>query len=72
MFFLIFVYVLGVSSLTTVGTDIFQIVFTAGYGAITQYAIYGFIFYTRRALEERPEFGGEDREVAVIFVDVLV
>ncbi len=44
--FPIFVYVLGVSSLTTVGTDIFQIVFTAGYGAITQYAIYGFIFYT--------------------------
>ena len=44
--FPIFVYVLGVSSLTTVGSDIFQIVFTAGYGAITQYAIYGFIFYT--------------------------
>ena len=44
--FPIFVYVLGVSSLTTVSTDIFQIVFTAGYGAITQYAIYGFIFYT--------------------------
>jgi hypothetical protein len=32
--------------MTTVGTDIFQIVFTAGYGSITQYAIYGFIFYT--------------------------
>ena len=44
--FPIFVYVLGVSSLTTVGTDIFQIVFTAGYAAISQYAIYGFIFYT--------------------------
>jgi hypothetical protein len=44
--FPIFVYVLGVSSMTTVGTDIFQIVFTAGYGAISQYAIYGFIFYT--------------------------
>jgi uncharacterized membrane protein YfcA len=44
--FPIFVYVLGVSSMTTVGTDIFQIIFTAGYGAITQYAIYGFIFYT--------------------------
>ncbi len=44
--FPIFVYVLGVSSLTTVGTDIFQIVFTAGYAGITQYAIYGFIFYT--------------------------
>jgi hypothetical protein len=44
--FPIFVYSLGVSSMTTVGTDIFQIVFTAGYAAITQYAIYGFIFYT--------------------------
>ncbi|HSO24665.1 MAG TPA: sulfite exporter TauE/SafE family protein [Chondromyces sp.] len=44
--FPIFVYTLGVSSMTTVGTDIFQIVFTAGYAAITQYAIYGFIFYT--------------------------
>lgn len=44
--FPIFVYTLGVSSLTTVGTDIFQIIFTAGYGGIFQYAIYGFIFYT--------------------------
>lgn len=44
--FPIFVYVLGVSSLTTVGTDIFQIIFTAGYAGISQYAIYGFIFYT--------------------------
>ncbi len=44
--FPIFVYILGVSSMTTVGTDIFQIVFTAGYAAISQYAIYGFIFYT--------------------------
>ncbi len=44
--FPIFVYVLGVSSLTTVGTDIFQIVFTAGYAAVSQYAIFGFIFYT--------------------------
>jgi hypothetical protein len=32
--------------MTTVGTDIFQIVFTAGYAAISQYAIFGFIFYT--------------------------
>jgi hypothetical protein len=32
--------------MTTVGTDIFQIVFTAGYAAISQYAVYGFIFYT--------------------------
>jgi uncharacterized membrane protein YfcA len=44
--FPIFVYVLGVSSMTTVGTDVFQIIFTAGYAAATQYAIYGFIFYT--------------------------
>jgi hypothetical protein len=44
--FPIFVYVLGVSSMTTVGTDIFQIIFTAGWAAISQYAIYGFIFYT--------------------------
>jgi len=44
--FPIFVYVLGVSSATTVGTDILQIVFTAGYAGIAQYAIYGFIFYT--------------------------
>jgi len=44
--FPIFVYCLGVSSMTTVGTDIFQIVFTAGYASISQYAIYGFIFYT--------------------------
>jgi hypothetical protein len=41
-----FVYGLGVSATTTVGTDIFQIVFTAGFAAISQYAIYGFIFYT--------------------------
>ena len=44
--FPIFIYVLGVSSATTVGTDIFQIIFTASYAAIGQYAIYGFIFYT--------------------------
>ncbi len=44
--FPIFVYVLGVSSMTTVGTDIFQIIFTAGYASISQYAIYGFVFYT--------------------------
>jgi uncharacterized membrane protein YfcA len=44
--FPIFVYTLGVSASTTVGTDIFQIIFTAGYAAIGQYAIYGFIFYT--------------------------
>jgi uncharacterized membrane protein YfcA len=39
--FPIFVYMLGVSSMTTVGTDIFQIVFTAGYAAVSQYAISG-------------------------------
>ena len=44
--FPIFVYTLGVSSATTVGTDIFQIIFTAGYAGLGQYAIYGFIFYT--------------------------
>jgi len=44
--FPIFVYILGVSSATTVGTDIFQIVFTAGYGSLVQYAIYGFVFFS--------------------------
>jgi uncharacterized membrane protein YfcA len=44
--FPMFVYVLGVSSFTTVGTDILQIIFTAGYACVSQYAIYGFIFYT--------------------------
>lgn len=44
--FPIFVYGLGVSSMTTVGTDIFQIVFTAGYSSLGQYAFYGFVFYT--------------------------
>lgn len=44
--FPMFVYVLGVSSFTTVGTDILQIIFTAGYASIGQYAIYGYIFYT--------------------------
>jgi len=46
LFFPMFVYGLGVSSTTTVGTDIFQIIFTAGYAGIAQYAVYGFIFYT--------------------------
>ncbi len=44
--FPMFVYGLGVSSFTTVGTDILQIIFTAGYGSIVQYAIYGYVFYT--------------------------
>ncbi|MGA2224823.1 MAG: sulfite exporter TauE/SafE family protein, partial [Syntrophobacteraceae bacterium] len=30
----------------TVGTDILQIIFTAGLGAIGQYAIYGYVFYS--------------------------
>ncbi len=44
--FPMFVYVFGVSSMTTVGTDILQIIFTAGLGSITQYAVYGYIFYS--------------------------
>ncbi len=44
--FPMFVYGLGVSSLTTVGTDILQIIFTTWYSSIIQYAIYGYIFYT--------------------------
>lgn len=44
--FPMFVYVFGVSSMTTVGTDILQIIFTAGFSAISQYAIYGYVFYT--------------------------
>jgi len=44
--FPMFVYIFGVSSMTTVGTDILQIIFTAGLGAIGQYAIYGYVFYS--------------------------
>jgi len=44
--FPLFVYIYGVSSMTTVGTDILQIIFTAGLAAIGQYAIYGYVFYT--------------------------
>ena len=44
--FPMFVYIFGVSSMTTVGTDILQIIFTAGIAAVAQYAIYGFVFYT--------------------------
>ncbi|MBM7853988.1 putative membrane protein YfcA [Desulfohalotomaculum tongense] len=44
--FPMFVYGLGVSTATTVGTDILQIIFTAGYASISQYALYGYIFYT--------------------------
>jgi len=39
-----FVFLLGISSFTTVGTDIFQIVFTTGYASIAQYAVYGFVY----------------------------
>ena len=41
-----FVYGLGVSTFTTVGTDILQIIFTTAYSSIFQYAIYGFVFYS--------------------------
>jgi uncharacterized membrane protein YfcA len=44
--FPMFVYGFGISTMTTVGTDILQIIFTAGYASITQYAIYGYVFYT--------------------------
>jgi uncharacterized membrane protein YfcA len=44
--FPMFVYGLGVSTFTTVGTDILQIIFTTFYSSIFQYAIYGFVFYT--------------------------
>jgi uncharacterized protein len=44
--FPMFVYIFGVSSMTTVGTDILQIIFTAGLAGIFQYAIYGYVFYT--------------------------
>ncbi|HMK56748.1 MAG TPA: sulfite exporter TauE/SafE family protein [Dissulfurispiraceae bacterium] len=44
--FPMFVYIFGVSTATTVGTDILQIIFTAGLGSIFQYAIYGYVFYT--------------------------
>lgn len=44
--FPMFVYIFGVSATTTVGTDILQIIFTAGLASIAQYAIYGYVFYT--------------------------
>jgi hypothetical protein len=44
--FPMFVYIFGVSTATTVGTDILQIIFTAGVAAIGQYAIYGYVFYS--------------------------
>ncbi|HHW42589.1 TSUP family transporter [Desulfofundulus thermobenzoicus] len=44
--FPMFVYGLGVSTFTTVGTDILQIIFTTGYSSIVQYAAYGYVFYS--------------------------
>jgi hypothetical protein len=44
--FPMFVYGLGVSTFTTVGTDVLQIIFTTFYSSIFQYAVYGFVFYT--------------------------
>jgi Sulfite exporter TauE/SafE. len=44
--FPMFVYGLGVSTFTTVGTDILQIIFTTAYSSIAQYAIYGYVFYS--------------------------
>lgn len=44
--FPMFVYSFGISTMTTVGTDILQIIFTAGVAGIGQYAIYGYVFYT--------------------------
>jgi hypothetical protein len=44
--FPMFVYGLGVSTFTTVGTSVLQIIFTTFYSSIFQYAIYGFVFYT--------------------------
>lgn len=44
--FPMFVYGLGVSTFTTVGTDILQIIFTTFYSSIFQYAIYGYVFYS--------------------------
>ncbi|MBE0446916.1 MAG: sulfite exporter TauE/SafE family protein, partial [Actinobacteria bacterium] len=43
--FPMFVYIFGVSTLTTVGTDILQIIFTGGVAAM-QYAVNGYVFYT--------------------------
>lgn len=44
--FPMFIYLFGISTMTAVGTDILQIIFTAGYASISQYAIYGYVFYT--------------------------
>lgn len=44
--FPIFVYSFGVSTFTTVGTNILQVIFTTAFSSIFEYAIYGFVFYT--------------------------
>ena len=44
--FPMFVYGLGVSTFTTVGTNLLQVMFTTAYSSIFHYAFYGFIFYT--------------------------
>ncbi len=46
LIFPMYVYMLGISSFTTVGSSLLQIIITAGYASIVQYAIYGFVFYT--------------------------
>ncbi|MDH7602837.1 MAG: sulfite exporter TauE/SafE family protein, partial [Armatimonadota bacterium] len=44
--FPLFVYGLGVSTCTTVGTSVLQILVTTAYSSVFQYGIYGFVFYT--------------------------
>jgi uncharacterized membrane protein YfcA len=46
LIFPIFVYGMGVSTLTTVGTSVLQVILTTCYSSIGQYAIYGFILYS--------------------------
>jgi uncharacterized membrane protein YfcA len=43
--FPLYVYVLGVSPATAAGTCLVQIIVTAGYAAIVEYAAYGFVVY---------------------------
>ncbi len=44
--FPLLVYGLGVSTCTTVGTSVLQILVTTAYSSVVQYGIYGFVFYT--------------------------
>lgn len=46
LIFPIFVYGMGVSTFTTVGTSVLQVILTTCYSSIGQYAIYGFILYS--------------------------